>query len=358
MTWRLLAKYLSGNTDSEEDKKIKSWLESSEENRKNYEAIKKLWDTSGEIIARQKWHASYEKEDYKKVLEVTGIPGDSKDEQTSKSRNSKIKYLNRKNDFSLFVRIAAVLTVIIIGGYLLNIVLSDHTYETVEAEQQVFNEIYTERGQSANLSLDDGTEIQLGKESSIQFKTDKKSRQVKLNGEAYFEVKEDPRRPFSIQTSDATVRVLGTDFNIRAYDDEDDVQVAVVNGRVSFKAETEQHYADTPEEIRLNAGEVGIYDRRSRVVNRVEVDNQDHFLSWKRNRLIFEDAELNEVIAKLERWYDVNFELEDRGLSDLRLTANLDARDLDSVLEVVGTTLPIDFKRESNRTIMIVKDGE
>lgn len=196
------------------------------------------------------------------------------------------------------------------------------------------------------ITLGDGSEIRLNSNSEIWISGTfgESTREVKLNGEAYFEVIHDENKPFVIHTSNASVKDLGTAFNVRAFPDEDNVQVAVMEGKVTLWSEeqTEEEAAE------LNPGQFGYLSLADHSIEIDEFEN-NNYLSWMNGRMEFEDMPLRKVSKQLSRIYDgVSFEYANQQMKELVLSSTFERKSLEKALEVIALTLEIDYVREGD----------
>jgi len=165
-----------------------------------------------------------------------------------------------------------------------------------------FNTIGTPRGRQFQLVLEDGTRVWLNAESSIHFPTvfDKKERHVDITGEAYFEVAKNPNRPFTVSVRGMQVQVLGTHFNINAYDDEAAINTTLLEGSVKVINKDMTKMLVPGQQSQLeNSGSLN-------VVNDV---NTDEIVAWKNALFTFDDTDLKSVARQLSRWYDIEIVL-------------------------------------------------
>lgn len=158
-------------------------------------------------------------------------------------------------------------------------------------------------GQKITTMLPDGTIVKLNADSKIVvpefFSSD--VREVQLIGEAFFEVVKDEARPFVIHTKDLKVRVLGTSFNVRAYDDEAGKSVAVKSGHVAVSRMSNEDNIDlTPNQM------VSVFDNGT--LEKGDIANQDLIFGWTDQRLVFRDESLHSVLKTISRWYGVSID--------------------------------------------------
>lgn len=198
--------------------------------------------------------------------------------------------------------------------------------------------------------LPDGSRISLNQNSLIKFKEDFKgdNREVYLEGEAFFEVEPDPSKPFIVNTKSAKVEVLGTKFNVRAYFDDEEVNISVTEGKVAFSS-------ISGESVTLVENESSSYIKENEKFTEI-VPNPVNSIAWKTRVLDFDNTSLIEVIKVLENAYPVNFIFNNNQLRECSITVQFEDQDIDSILKVMEATLNISFE-VSNNTITISGEG-
>ena len=167
-----------------------------------------------------------------------------------------------------------------------------------ESESIVYNKLEIPRGGEFCLTLSDGTRVWLNSETSIQYPVafGAKERRVFVQGEAYFEVVKDAKKPFTVQFMSSSVTVLGTSFNIRAYPEEKQSQTTLAEGSVRIYSPGSSMLLKPGEQAEVNALSGKMVKRE------VEVKS---FTSWKDGRFVFEQQPLEDIMRTLERWYDM-----------------------------------------------------
>ena len=172
-------------------------------------------------------------------------------------------------------------------------------YKAGSGAQVVYNTMTTPRARQYNLELSDGTKVWLNASSSITFPTSfaANERKVTLTGEAYFEVAKDKKRPFRVSVNDMQVNVLGTHFNINAYDDEATVNTTLLEGSVLL--------AEKDKKVLLKPGQQAQKQKAGAIVVNDNV-NIEEVMGWKNGVFYFENASLQKVLRQLSRWYDVD----------------------------------------------------
>ncbi len=164
--------------------------------------------------------------------------------------------------------------------------------------EAVYNTIKTPRGGQYQLVLADGSQVWLNAASSIRFPVDftEKVRKVEITGEAYFEIKKDAAKPFIVTIpGKGQVEVLGTHFNINAYDDENTLNTTLIEGSVKF-------IADNGESVKLKPGQQAQLSSSVSVLNDADIDK---IIAWKTGWFNFDRADITTIMRQVSRWYDV-----------------------------------------------------
>ncbi len=172
--------------------------------------------------------------------------------------------------------------------------------ETGEAVNEIkYNTLENPRGSKVvNITLADGSRIWLNAGSSVTYPVAfaGNERKVSVKGEAYFEIAHDAAKPFYVSKGDIEVKVLGTHFNVNAYDDESDVKVTLLEGSVKL--------SNTGQTVIIKPGEQAVASSNSPLTVYHSPD-LDKVMAWKNGLFNFEDAELKDIMRELSRWYDV-----------------------------------------------------
>lgn len=172
-------------------------------------------------------------------------------------------------------------------------------YKSGNNSELVYNTMTTPRARQYNLELSDGTKVWLNASSSLTFPTSFASneRKVILTGEAYFEVAKDKKRPFRVSVNEMQVNVLGTHFNINAYDDEATINTTLLEGSVLLSEKSQK--------VLLKPGQQAQKQKKGTIVVNNKV-NIDKVMGWKNGVFYFENADLQTVLREISRWYDVD----------------------------------------------------
>ena len=240
--------------------------------------------------------------------------------------------------FSYLSRIAAILFIplLIASGVLLNRQLN-----LMKNQQFAMQEISNPSGVRSQVILPDGSTVWLNAESTIKFKVpfDKQSRDVSLSGEAFFDVRKNPNVPFVVSTGAVNVRVLGTRFNCRAFDDEDNISIVLAEGRVNLITKGEKIDTD----VNMNPGDRAVFDKTS---NHTKVSSEkiEKYIAWHDGKLVFDDALMPEVAAQISRWFGVEVVITDPKINNYRITTTFENESLHQVLELLKLSTHIEIK--------------
>ncbi|NIG55039.1 FecR family protein [Chitinophaga sp. Cy-1792] len=217
--------------------------------------------------------------------------------------------------------------------------------------------VTTRPGHRMQLKLPDGTSVWMNASSSISYSGDFEGhlREVRLSGEAFFDVAPDNNRPFVIHTNTIDVRVLGTAFNIRSYDDEKETETALIRGAVEVTLRNDpgkKIILKPKEKILINNNRCDSANNLATpkqseespliVLSKIRYwgrDSSNNLESaWVRNRLVFDKETLTDIAGKIERWYNVKINISDSRISESRYTGNFENEKLEEVLEALRLT--------------------
>lgn len=210
----------------------------------------------------------------------------------------------------------------------------------------LFNTISTPRGGQYQVVLPDGTRVWLNASSSLYFpaRFTGRERNVQLKGEAYFEVAKHKNMPFTVQVNEMSVKVLGTHFNIMAYEDEEDINTTLLEGAVEVSSLSHVKSLRPGQQANL---------KRSTGVIGVKNANASESIAWKNGNFTFTDDSIETIMRKISRWYDVEVRYTGN-LSDKSFAGSISRYEqVSEVLKMLELTGTIHFKIEGRRiTVM------
>ena len=213
-------------------------------------------------------------------------------------------------------------------------------YLNNNAGKETWVEIKAPAWTRAQFSLPDGTTGWLNSNSSVKYNGNFNSdRQVTLKGEAYFDVFKDKARQFKVNANEIVVKVSGTRFNIASYDNEKNVEVVLEEGKIELNDKGKNN------SLIMSPNDLVIYDKTLKNFS-TEVVEPQKYLSWTEGKLVFRNDPLDVIARRLERWYNVEVDIDSDKLHDLRLRATFMDESLEQVLYYLQRSLPIDYTIE------------
>lgn len=211
-----------------------------------------------------------------------------------------------------------------------------------------YEEIFVPKKEQMQFIFQDGSRIYLNSESRLRFpkKFGLKERKVELEGEGFFEIAPNKKRPFIVDTKSIRVKVLGTSFNTKAYPDENYISVSLENGVIEVEG-------DMLKPVNVEPGEKIIYNRKTGTYEIVRPKDIGSYSAWRQKKLVFKDTPLSEVITTLSRVFDIRFEIADLAVLNYSFTLFTENNNIYFVLTELEKIAPISF--EQNEGIIYVK---
>lgn len=242
----------------------------------------------------------------------------------------------------LYSKAAAILLLPLIIASTLIFRLSGDRTDSVKDSNSIA-EIYAPLGSRVSFSLPDGTVGMLNSGSRLTYSLPfSKDRKIRLEGESWFEVKSDSGNPFMIDIGKATVKVLGTSFNVSAYRDEDYLEVVLKHGIVEFLDN------DTKQITTMKPSERIVF--QNGIVSKSATD-PEKYIGWTGGKLIFRGDPMSEVARRIERWYNVEVVIADKEIEKYSYRATFEDDNLVDVFRFLSMTSPITYEikpREMN----------
>lgn len=242
------------------------------------------------------------------------------------------------------------------GGALIQ-VDSSSTIDQQAAGDQQFNTLVVPYGKRSVLTLADGTRIWLNSGSKLVYPShfDKGLREVYLEGQAYFSVTHAEDTPFYVHTKDMEVKVLGTEFDVSAYDDDPYTATVLTQGSVELTTQRQTLFGS--KKTRITPGTRAVFDQDQAVLQTQQVDVQQ-YISWKDGYLALNVAPLSEIIKKLSRYYRVDIELKQPKLAGVKFGGDLILQDdVRDVLKVLALTTGLNYKQQPNERRYVLEES-
>lgn len=318
----IIAEILNGTATDIEQNIFNDWLNDDEINREFFDNLKKYWQIENRGLK------IINEDDVRKKIWV-------------KAHES--KHTISRNFLPLIYRVAAVIAFILTFTFLIRdfLIVPNKNVDIVELKTI---EKKNKAGVKSQIHLSDGSIINLNAESSIKFTEGFRDsiRWVELKGEAFFNVAKNVKKPFVVKSGDVITRALGTAFNINANAENSTVNVSLVEGRVEVHSILE---GEPTNRILLEPSQYVSFQKGNVIGN--GLFDFEKVIGWKDGIIVFENADYNHVIKKLEKWYGVTFKL-DGSEPDWNLDANFDNASLEQVLEVLSHSERFEYQFEGD----------
>jgi ferric-dicitrate binding protein FerR (iron transport regulator) len=315
----LISKYLAGEAGSEEAARLEAWRKSSPDNEDYFLAGKKLFE----------------------AMEGAGEQFDvDVDAAWNKldARLGEAKVVSLRRNLSP-ARIAAAILLLAALGFVIR-------WAFVSGGSQPVNYLATNKPHEQKLP--DGSKVFMNKNAEITYEIKDGKREVKLKGEAFFEVVHNEAEPFVISVDEVLIKDIGTAFNVKAIPGSDIVEVAVESGEVQF-------YSESSQGLLLVKGEKATYNKTTKEFIKQTIQPTDNTMSYRSRIFHFSNASLNEVVDAINLVYDSNIKLGNERLGECRLSVDFNNENIDVLVSIIAETLDLEVE---NRTDSILLKGE
>lgn len=315
----MIIRLFSGEASREEKKDIENWLNQEPENRKLLNDLKEIWLTAG--IEQNADHYDIER--------------------AVRQFRQKTRFTSQKavlpQRIPRLIRYAAVLLLLIA------LPLSYYYGKKSTPLSGSFTTISCAQGDKTAIVLPDSSQVILNSGSRLTFNNNFQNgpRQVFLDGEAYFSVQKRTQNPFRVKTSDIEVEVLGTEFNLKAYSDEETTTTTLVTGCLKVTQ------GDNSTLIKPN--QKLVYNKKSGNTDLSKINDLAPETEWKDGRLVFRNQSLEELEHKLERWFDVEIEFADEQVKSRRFTGTLERESILEVISYFGRSKYVAYQIKDNK---------
>ena len=334
----IIARVLSGESSSDDILSLSEWLNENEKNRDEFRRLKNYWDADVAF----------------KHSVAPAFSADKLQQKINVQRRQTARRQLWRNAIPL-IAAACLLFIFSTALFLYNTndrisehytLLTDEHTSNFTMEDGILSTSLKSKSKdehTSNFTMEDGTIITLNKNSRLSYsdKYGKDSRNVKLEGEAYFEVAKDPSKPFQVEMNGASITVLGTHFNVKADAESDDITATLVEGSIRFEG-AKQNIVMTPNQQLT-------FNRSTNKVDVKEIDT-DTFTAWKDGLLKYKSIPFTELIENLKDIYQVEIRIDDERLADPSITVSgtfNQKQSIEQILKVISHSLPI---RWTNKT--------
>ena len=313
MITQRLHDYFSGNCTKKDILYIKNWVESSEENKKRFDQERVLYD----IL----------------LLHDT--------DRVASAHQVKINTQKKKIRRTL-IRISSIAAMLLFAVFITKYLI----YENLQNKMQTIN---VPSGQFISMDLPDGTKVWLNAQTSIKYNSlfNHKKRHVVLDGEAYFQVKRDESLPFEVETAKGVVRVLGTEFNVCAYNNSEKFETTLINGEVEVSLK------NSLEKIRIKPNSQVLFNNGRLEVGRVR--NYETY-RWKEGLLAYQNISFEAMMKEFERIFGIKIVVENQEVQQFNYTGKFRIVDgVDYALSVLQRSINFDKSRDIENKVIYIK---
>lgn len=364
----LIVRFLLKEADEEEKRKLFKWVYQNNQNEKLFYYLKDIWQTTHYQKVANSANTNAEWQKFAKVAI-------QKESKIFSEKTALVRKLYR------VIKIAAMVVLVFSVGFFVQYLMP---------EKQEYSIINVPYGAKSELDLPDGSKVWVNSGSVLKYPSSLTAKEVNLylEGEAFFKIAENKKRTLNVNTSTLTIQVHGTSFNVKSYPDEEIVETTLLEGSIAISGKVGNRVLKTPiflkpnEQATLIKGKNEIQFKDSNSANDQISDssNEQNFaykpliktkpqlqikqrieleplISWKNNVLNFKNERFEDLSRKIERWYNVEIEINDADLKNSRYTGTFENETIEQALEALCLSLPFKYEIEKNQINIFKKNS-
>lgn len=319
----LIVKYLNRQSNQHEIAELQSWISESEENQRYFIETQYLWNHTG---VKNKPDIDTAFQNFKNRLQ----------------EERPVKLRSRLARLYPVLRYAAILLIAFVLGGMSYYFINGYQVNKNDSKQY---SIYVPYGAKTRVELPDKSVVWLNAGSTLSYKQsfDKKARNVYLKGEGYFEVKHNASRPFIVHANQASIEDLGTEFDVKAYPEDTDLNVTLLKGSIQL---TTIYKPGKPLLLKPNQSAIINKLQKNVVVKPVVADNA---AAWTQGKILFNDVLFGNIVRRLERDYNVKIVVKNPKLNKLRFIGDFqNAQSIGEILDIMTANNDFHYKRNKN----------
>lgn len=354
--WFLMARSISGEATAFEEEQLQQILRQDISLQQQYDLIKRMWHAQ-DSLQQTKNINEEEKQHVSRILKLAKTETYPTEEVPVIQIRSKRKY------FYAYVGVAAAIIMVAFGW----LYLSSTNQENKKTNNSPTQNLVTENGSRTRTILPDGSTVWLNAGSHVSFNEDftGNTREVTLDGEAYFDVVKQPKRPFIVHVSGYDIKVLGTAFNVKSYSKDKTVETTLIRGIVQVtkqgvkeqkpiilhpneKLTVEKIAANKPDKLPINS--TNLLDQKKNknysIIPLSTTIHEDERIetAWVYNRLQFRGENFTELADKLERWYNVKIIFEDQKVQQLNFTGSFEQETVEEAFAALTSAKAFNYQ--------------
>jgi ferric-dicitrate binding protein FerR (iron transport regulator) len=337
--WDLLAKHLAGEASASEEQELHAWITATPKRLPLLTDATRAWERGGtmaEAFTEADVDPAWQR--FRVAADLAPAPVLAPEKPAAEGGRVVPLWPTSVASRPWMQLAAAVLLLVGVWGVLRSVWPLSQRQETITVAASA------ERRQ---VTLPDGSRVWVNRHSTLSYAADFNStaRVVQLQGEAFFEVKKDHGRPFTVLANETRTQVLGTSFNVRAYGAEDSVEVAVVTGRVAFRPV--RRLGTGSDSVLLTPGQRGVIHRVAPTAAVQKPISDPNFRAWQRGELVFDNQTLAQLAQTLARYYDTPVTLANPAIGNCRFTGTFAQANLPQVLRVVSLSANLTVRQSA-----------
>jgi len=338
INWALLARYLSNECNEKEKRWIQNWIRSKPANERLLKSMEVVWKTPEQQVQKSPIKNLWSKVAYSAGLDASFDEQEKPIVLESVPNRADRSFMFHSRTYRILCYAALLVLAVSISYFVTN------GFKMIPWHSRM-NSVIVDKGTKTTFVLDDGTSVTLDAGSIFNYpkKFDNDVREVHLIGEGFFEVANNPQKPFIVNAGLAVIQVLGTKFDVEAWEHDQTVHVAVVEGKVTLRSNER-----SSERTVIITDGMSSTLRKNGLPSEPESIDIEKQIGWIQNRIIIDDAPLNKILYHLERWYDIQFVLADSTVGEEHVTVNIQKKSVEDILELISALTGLDYKRQDN----------
>ena len=362
----LFAKKLSGETTEEELLELEAYLKEHPDEQYLQEMISNWWSSG-----RLKVEADNKEDHFRYIMQRSSLPASP----DALRHEAPVIPIGKRTKWFRIAAAAVVTGIILFGVWQL---LPGNKSQSLAANPIHDNEIVSKPGTKSKLILPDGTQVWLNSDSKLVYNSsfNDSLREVTLEGEAYFDVVKNVKKPFIVHTTGIKIRVLGTAFNVKSYPQDETIEATLVRGLI----EVEKNNEPQSSKILLHPNEKLVFNKvinkvaaaetvsnentatpiKSNLPQRISIstlptsvkDSNRIETSWVYGRLLFDGDTFKELAAKMERWYNVKISFANNKVANYRFGGSFENENIEEALHALQMIHPFNFNIAANEIVI------
>lgn len=312
----LVADFLSNQITHDSLKELNEWVNATDDNRKHFEELKNAW-----VLSAAKNQNDFSAESGYALFQ--------------NRVNSNTRNISATPKYSLVVKLITAAMILITAISIWSLI-----QHGVGNRSQLTSSLEVPRGSILKVTLPDNSIAWINADTRLEYLSDFgiKNRNIKIDGEGYFEVTKNKNLPFIVTTSNTETEVLGTKFKVRNYQEDKVITVALFEGAIKFTGDSDEPYYLSPNELIT-------FDKSNKAVERKK-SNIAQSIGWVNNKLFFDEESFEEIVLTLERTFDVKIHVENEALKTMKFYGDfeIEANNLVQIMEIMATTNKFNYK--------------